>query len=470
VHRAVVREDMIGVTGRRSPARRRQTAVRRWFVAGVVLLCLVPAATAWADEMVLVSGRKYRGLVVKKTPKYVVFKVNRSGGAKMIVTYPIRMIASLKVTGEEPVVDEPKPRPKPEPRPIPKPEPEPTSRPRPGQTGQPVRTRAEIDALIEEVGRTPPAWWDSVSLNYPQTLDLTGTYQSKQWEPRKKLGAYVFSVVIPNPRRWRGTIKLLHRVLGVRKDDPPRLAQAMNQLANAYSRFEKDWARGAFWYRKGLQGSRRPSAHDVVGLAECYLRLGSKAMSAGLLRRYSLDRMAFGGAIKLWTEMGETDRALRLADAMTRSRHPAYGWLLTGNIYRRIGKYTEAVTCFEKVVSMTRGNKDQSRTFLRAQGNIEAIKLYEALDLSKIPDGTYTGTTVSFRGPLTVQVVLAGGRMESVKVTRHKDDIFFTSLTDIPQQIVKTQGLKDIDAISGATVTSMAIVNAAAKALASGMQ
>ena len=120
-------------------------------------------------------------------------------------------------------------------------------------------------------------------------------------------------------------------------------------------------------------------------------------------------------------------------------------------------------------VSLTRGDKNQSRTFHRAQGNIEAIRLYEALDLAKIPDGTYQGTAVSFRGPLTVQVIIAGGRIESVKVHRHKDDIFFTSLTDVPRQIVETQGVKDIDAISGATVTSMAIVNAAAKALANGM-
>jgi uncharacterized protein with FMN-binding domain len=68
-----------------------------------------------------------------------------------------------------------------------------------------------------------------------------------------------------------------------------------------------------------------------------------------------------------------------------------------------------------------------------------------------------------------VELVVAGGRIDSVKVAKHKDDIFFTSLTDVPKAIVDRQGLGGIDAVSGATVTSMAIVNAAAKALASGM-
>ena len=60
--------------------------------------------------------------------------------------------------------------------------------------------------------------------------------------------------------------------------------------------------------------------------------------------------------------------------------------------------------------------------------------------------------------------------MESVRIARHKDDMFFTSLTEIPKQILRKQTIKDIDAVSGATVTSDAIVHATAKALAAGAQ
>ena len=33
-------------------------------------------------------------------------------------------------------------------------------------------TRADVATLIENQGKTPPDWWDSVQLNYPPTLDL----------------------------------------------------------------------------------------------------------------------------------------------------------------------------------------------------------------------------------------------------------------------------------------------------------
>jgi tetratricopeptide (TPR) repeat protein len=212
------------------------------------------------------------------------------------------------------------------------------------------RSRSQIDSLIQSVAKTPPDWWDSVPLNYPKTLDLTGTYESKKWEPQKKVGAHFWSIITPNPGRWRGGIRLLHHILTVRKQDRPRLAQAMHMLANSYRNYEKDWARAAFWYRKaiGINKAIRqlPPAQGVVGLAECYYRLGSQSMAAGELASYRLDIYPIEGAIKLWAEMGQTRRALSLANAMAR-QVPARAYVCAGNIYRRMGKYAEAVSAFE---------------------------------------------------------------------------------------------------------------------------
>jgi len=55
-----------------------------------------------------------------------------------------------------------------------------------------------------------------------------------------------------------------------------------------------------------------------------------------------------------------------------------------------------------------------------------------------------------------------------VRVAKHREKQFYSALKDIPQQIVTRQSVEGIDAVSGATVTSQAIVNATAKALASG--
>ena len=35
------------------------------------------------------------------------------------------------------------------------------------------RTKSEVDALIAQAGSTSPDWWNSVELEYPETLDLS---------------------------------------------------------------------------------------------------------------------------------------------------------------------------------------------------------------------------------------------------------------------------------------------------------
>jgi uncharacterized protein with FMN-binding domain len=62
------------------------------------------------------------------------------------------------------------------------------------------------------------------------------------------------------------------------------------------------------------------------------------------------------------------------------------------------------------------------------------------------------------------------GKIESVQVTQCKDDWFYTSLTEIPRQIIEKQGVKGVDAVTGATISSEGIINATAKALGSGMR
>ena len=87
---------------------------------------------------------------------------------------------------------------------------------------------------------------------------------------------------------------------------------------------------------------------------------------------------------------------------------------------------------------------------------------------SRIPDGTYTGTSLAYIADLTVAVTVKSGRLMSVRITKHKDKQYYSALTDTPTQIIKKQGLKGVDATTGATITSQAIIDATAKALASG--
>ncbi len=82
--------------------------------------------------------------------------------------------------------------------------------------------------------------------------------------------------------------------------------------------------------------------------------------------------------------------------------------------------------------------------------------------------GTYTGTAGGLGGELTVEVVLDESSIQSVTVTDHKETagISDTPIDRIPKQIVETQSLA-VDMITGASITSKAIVDAVAAAVKS---
>jgi len=106
----------------------------------------------------------------------------------------------------------------------------------------------------------------------------------------------------------------------------------------------------------------------------------------------------------------------------------------------------------------------------RDPASIDAIRAVDGLDLSKVRDGTYTASSNAYAGPLDVAVDIKGGKILSVKVTKHQEKQFYTALTDTPAQIVAKHGIKGVDAVTSATITSEAIMNATVKALAKGMQ
>ena len=101
-----------------------------------------------------------------------------------------------------------------------------------------------------------------------------------------------------------------------------------------------------------------------------------------------------------------------------------------------------------------------------ARESIEAIEIFEKADVSALADGTYRGESTGYNGRLVVEVKVASGRIESVKVVEHKEKQFYSALTDTEDSILRLQTVRGVDGTSGATITSRAIVNATAKALA----
>ncbi|QEG43612.1 FMN-binding protein [Roseimaritima ulvae] len=337
-----------------------------------------------------------------------------------------------------------------------------------GKPGSPAkRTKAEVLAIIAAAGETPPDWFESTPLDYPPTLDLSWPLKppTKGWQSHKNMGQYIWSVINENPGRWRSGIKLIHHCVTLHQDDPVLLARDMNALGSAYFRLLQDYPRAAFWLQQA-----KPSVSTQAGvhLAECYWRLGNPEMAKAMLRGRSVNL----AAIKLLGDMGEIAWALRLAKAYEGSNAEPQANILAADALRSAGRLTEAIHYYQRVVDSKRyRNEEYERRFVaRAKESIETIQLVDMADVSKVADGTYRDSSTGYNGKLTVEVVVNAGRMDAVKITNHKEKQFYSALTDTPQQLINNQSVQAIDATSGATITSQAIVNATAKALAKGNQ
>ncbi|MCC9655022.1 FMN-binding protein [Rhodopirellula halodulae] len=331
-----------------------------------------------------------------------------------------------------------------------------------GETVQ--RSRNEVKQLIAELGASDPDWLDSTSLNHPKSLDLSWPMKAEgPWNESKNVGQYMWGRVNPNPSRWRSGVKLIYECMDLHQGNRELLKRDASALASKYFELFQDYPRAAYWYEKADAKVNQPTG---VHLAECYYRLGNKAMAMAMLRGQSLHV----DAIKLLGEMGELDQALKVADRFAKTRAFNEAFLNAGDALRSAGKHEEALRYYQQILDRNEArNAEYLQRFRgRASDSIEAIRLFEQADVSKVADGVYRDHARGYNGDLHVQVTVASGRIESVEVTQHKEKQFYAALTDTPKQIIDTQGVREIDGTSGATITSQAIVNATARALAQG--
>lgn len=81
-------------------------------------------------------------------------------------------------------------------------------------------------------------------------------------------------------------------------------------------------------------------------------------------------------------------------------------------------------------------------------------------------DGEYRGVGQGYGGELWVNVTVQRGKINAIVVTEHKEtpDIAEPAIKQIPERIIKQQNTQ-VQVVSGATRTSMAIIAAVNTAL-----
>jgi uncharacterized protein with FMN-binding domain len=451
-----------------SPRRlRRRRGRGRWLSralllssVGLIVGLLVVGGTA--DEVVFKSGARVKGKIVEQTAEHVKIRVPRGSG-HYTLTVRRRVIESIRIEGEPPT-------PQPGPSETPGPSQTPTAPPGPTPAaGRPNRSAAEVRRLVQEAGTTNPPWWDSVELDYPETLNLKWERAAGGWQPNQNLGAYLIETR-KRPERWKATVKLLHKVLEINKDDADKRLRTMRELARNYQILLCDYARAAYWWARVKKAAgRRQRLNEIVDLADCYQRLGSRELARKEIGRLSNVISRSGVLIRFLGSIGLADRAVAMArDRVRRNAYPDTALLAAADACRYAGRFDDAVKLYEKVLSISGGGGGLRRNQQRARAGLEAVKAFKDVKLAELPDGTYTAESPGFRGPVKVQVVVAGGRIESAKVVGHREDWFAAALSEVPRLIEARQGIAGVDAVSGATFTSEAILNAAGKALGGG--
>ncbi|RPH51082.1 MAG: FMN-binding protein [Planctomycetota bacterium] len=321
------------------------------------------------------------------------------------------------------------------------------------------KSKAEVLAFIKKTGSTPPDWFAATPLNYPKTLDLSWSPppQGSPWDPGKNVGQFIWTSINENEARWKEGIKFLHHMLTVNKDKPATVKQVMNALGNMYHDLHQDWARAAFWRQMAGEA-------DSLELAHSYFKLGSKDMAVEILNRYGQDNTRHASVVRLWAEIGEPAKALQLAEQMAGSI-PDAGNLAAGDVCRANGRYAEALVYYQKAAAASGGSRDIDQNKKRAQASLDAIKSVELLDLKKVPDGKYKADSFGYSGQVEVEVSVAAGKITDIRVSRHTEKQYYSSISETCANLIKKQGAKGVDATSGATITSEAIINATVKAL-----
>ncbi|NQV23337.1 MAG: FMN-binding protein [Rhodopirellula sp.] len=335
--------------------------------------------------------------------------------------------------------------------------------------GNVERSREEILAEIDRQGKTPPDWFEATPLNYPKTLDLAWPIPApKPWDSSKNIGQFIWDRINPNSNKWREGVRFMHHILSENKNKDVQ-KRAMRTLGAMYHNLLQDHARSAFWFRQsGLENELSDAPQQAVVLADCYWKLGSKRMALETLARMKLKPYS---AIKLLGDLGEPDAAVKLGEAFAKSGQASTSFLYAGDACRVAGRLEDAEKYYRKAIAGIPANEadkpHRKRDKARAEASIAAIRFY-TLDPKNVRDGKYTASSIGYEALVHVEVVVAAGRIESVRVTQHREKQYYSSLTDTPEKILKRQGVSGIDATSSATITSEAIINATAKALADG--
>jgi len=184
----------------------------------------------------------------------------------------------------------------------------------------------------------------------------------------------------------------------------------------------------------------------------------------------------YNALASLYVLYGEHDKAIAtLQDALARLPDPP--WAINakaqahdklGDVYADRGDlekarehYAEAIRLFP-TSNQPHGRHLLHRHAAKTQAKLDLLNR-KALDISRVPDGTWRGSSLGYAKELNAAVTVKAGKITDIRL-QHEEKIDQGACKSVPRQIIERQSLT-VDAITGATVTVQAIVEAVYRAL-----
>ncbi|MBL8818656.1 MAG: FMN-binding protein [Planctomyces sp.] len=418
----------------------------------LVLGMFITESISYADQIELSSGMILEGTITSREGSSVTAEV-MVGNRTVKRTFPKNRIKSITIDGR---------RMDPNTGAV-------IGAPSDSGSGKVDRSDADIIREIDTKGSDPPAWLEKTTPDFPKSLDMKWPQPNGEgWDSSKNIGQYVWDRIHPNPGQWRNGVVLMHQVMAV-NPDPAVQERAKRTLGNMYHNLHEDYLRAAYWYRQsGIEKNPRSEPQAIVHLADCYWKLGSRSLALKTLNDSPVKPYI---AIKLLGDLGETEAALKMAEQFSRTGEASTSCLYAGDACRVAGRLDEAKQWYRKAIDSIKPDEAEKphriRDRARAEASLQAIDFY-ILKPADVQDGTYEAESIGYEGQVHIEVKVRSGRIEHVQVTKHQEKQFYSSINDTTTRIVQRQSINGIDATSGATITSEAIINATAKALASG--
>lgn len=114
----------------------------------------------------------------------------------------------------------------------------------------------------------------------------------------------------------------------------------------------------------------------------------------------------------------------------------------------------------------TESTEKKSQKSVKKEENIPSVKTISEKNVYK--DGVYIGTGTGFGGELKVQVTIKDGKITDIKLLSSNDDAHYISKAQALLKNIISGQTTNVDTVSGATYSSVGLINAVRDALSSG--